>query len=86
MLVNGMVRVIKIDIERIAEDGGRVLKRNPVFLEITRCFFLVPLTIHVMEYSIVGSAISEIRALLESITYAYDPVIRFFTQILSGIT
>ena len=52
MLVNGVVRVIKIDVKRVVEDGGCFLKRNTMFLEITRGLFLITLITHVTEYSI----------------------------------
>lgn len=52
MFINGMVGVIEVNIQRIIEDRGSFLKRNTMFLEITRSLFLVPLIIHAVEYSI----------------------------------
>ena len=46
MLINGMVRIIKINVKRITENGGSFLKRNSMLLNIPRCLFLVPLVIH----------------------------------------
>lgn len=51
MLVKGMVRVIKIDVKRIVEDCDSFIKRNSVFLKVTRRLFLVPLITHVSEYN-----------------------------------
>lgn len=49
MLVNGMIRVIEINVKRIAKDGYRFFKRNPMLVKNTLSFFLVPLAIHVFS-------------------------------------
>jgi hypothetical protein len=51
MLINGMVRVIKINVKRIIKDGGSFLKRNSMLLKVTCPLFVFPLIIHVVEYS-----------------------------------
>jgi len=35
VFLNGMVRVVKINVKRITEDAGSFLKRNPMLLKIT---------------------------------------------------
>ena len=52
MLLNGVVRVIEIDVKRIREGGCGFLKRNTMLLKIGRRLFFVPLIIHTSEYSI----------------------------------
>ena len=52
MLVNGMVRIIKINVKRVVEDGNGFLKRNAMFVEVARSLFLIPLITHVTEYNI----------------------------------
>jgi hypothetical protein len=52
MLVNGMVRVVKINVKWIAENAGGLLERNPMFFKITLGLFLIPLITHAVEYTI----------------------------------
>ena len=52
MLLTRMLRVIKIDVERVSEDAGSFLERNSVLLKITPCLCFIPLIIHEMKYSI----------------------------------
>ena len=55
MLFRRMIGIVKIDIERVIEYRGSFLKRNSMFLEVTRCLFIIPLLRHEAQYNTVGS-------------------------------
>ena len=51
MLLRGMVRVVKINVKRVFENGHGFLERNTMLLEITRCFVMIPLPRHGVQYN-----------------------------------
>ncbi len=52
MLIYGIVRIIEVNVKRITENGRCFLKETPCFSRLLAAFPLVPLIIHVREYSI----------------------------------
>lgn len=46
IFITRMIRIVEIDIKRIVEDSLGFIKRNPVFRQISFCFFFIPLKIH----------------------------------------
>ncbi len=68
MLVNGMVRVIKINIEWVTEDADSLFKSYSVFLKITCRLLFIPLKVHETEYSI--EAFELARASSKAFIYA----------------
>ena len=46
MLVIGMVRIVKVDVEGIIENCFCFAKRDSMVCQIRRCFLLIPLAFH----------------------------------------
>ncbi len=46
MLIDGMVRIIKINIKRITENSSSIFKHYSVLLNIGGGLFVIPFTIH----------------------------------------
>ena len=51
MLFRGMIRIVKINVKRILENGHGFLERDTMLFEIARCFVMIPLPRHDVQYN-----------------------------------